>query len=194
MRLREKDRDRESERMEGKRKEDDTAVSIDHRGSATPTPQNKGTFTKLLDYLKYNGNWLEETRGCSTTNACAAGTLLLAYKFQATYLGFIICNTIAFTSSLSVTFLLLSGFPFKNVFCMGLLAFSMCTTLTFLGVTYVLAFAMLIPGTLYFKLFWIVIFIPIGVLLFLIVVVVLIHAVRFLYWLAKKIASEKVPT
>ena len=86
MRLREKDRDRESERMEGKRKEDDTAVSIDHRESATPTPtptpQNKGTFTKLLDYLKYNGNWLEETRGCSTTNACAAGTLLLALSFK----------------------------------------------------------------------------------------------------------------
>ena len=230
-RERDRDRDRESERMEGKGKEGDIPVTVDQPQSPIPTQSSTGSLTKWLNYLKYKGDWLEETRGslmvvatvittityqpafsppggvwsqnmrnaaegigCNEKNVCTAGTLLLAYNFQATYLAFIVCNTIAFTSSLSVTFLLISGFPFKNDVFMALLAFCMCTTLTFLGVTYVLAFAMLIPGTLYFKLLWTVIFIPIGVLLFLIVVVVLTHTVRFLYWLAKKIASDMSST
>ncbi|KAL4625556.1 hypothetical protein ACB092_05G035000, partial [Castanea dentata] len=143
----------------------------DMRGSIMVVATVITTITYQPAFSPPGGVWQDNVfedhhgYGCNTTNPCAAGTLVLAYKFQATYLAFIICNTIAFTSSLSVTFLLISGFPFKNDVFMALLAFCMCTTLTFLGVTYVLAFAMLIPGTLYFKLFWIVIFIPIGVLL-----------------------------
>ena len=58
---------------------------------------------------------------------------------------FLICNTISFTASLCVTFLLISGFPLRNKLCMGLLTFSMCITLTFLAFAYIYAFILLIP-------------------------------------------------
>ena len=108
-------------------------------------------WSKLLECLRYKGDWLEETRGslmvvvsvittiayqpafsppggvwqtnvndsgqgsaCSPYNTCEAGTLVLAYAYEDEYLYFIVCNTIAFTASFSVIFLLISGFPHKN--------------------------------------------------------------------------------
>ncbi|KAM4099838.1 hypothetical protein ACB094_05G022600 [Castanea mollissima] len=191
------------------------------------TPK-QSRWSKWLEYLRYKGDWLEETRGSlmvvatvittitfqpalsppgglwqsdienSTSgsasacgpgnNICEAGTLVLAYKYETLYLLFLISNTISFTASLCVTLLLISGFPLKNKVFMGILTFAMCTTLTFLGVTYILAFALALPQNVLSKL-GTAIFIPIGVLLCLIAAVVLIHTIRFLHWLVKKIRS-----
>ncbi|KAL0009966.1 hypothetical protein SO802_005074 [Lithocarpus litseifolius] len=52
--------------------------------------------------------------GCGQNgNTCEAGTLVLAYNYESVYLAFLVCNTGAFTASPSITFLLISGFPFK---------------------------------------------------------------------------------
>ena len=126
---------------------------------------------------------------CGTDDGiCYAGTLVLAYGDGPLFLLFLLSNTISFTASLSVTLLLISGFPLKNKVFMCILTFAMCTTLTFLGITYILALALVLPDTLLYEL-GPKIFIPIVVLLCLIAVVVLIHTIRFLHWLVKKIRS-----
>nr|POE93907.1 solute carrier family 25 member 44 [Quercus suber] len=128
-----------------------------------------------------------ETKAC-LNRTCEAGTLVLAYAYENLFLNFLVCNTIAFTASLSVIFFLIIGFPLKNKFFMGILAIAMCTTLTFLGITYVLALAMLIPEHLYLKL-GTKILIPIGVWACLILLVILIHTNRSFYWLVCKICK-----
>ena len=195
-------------------------TTMDNQESET---RKQSRWSKWLEYLRYKGDWLEETRGSlmvvatvittitfqpalsppggfwqsDETNSsacgpgyepCEAGTLVLAYQYRPLYLSFLISNSISFTASLCVTLLLISGFPLKNKVFMGILAFAMCTTLTFLGVTYVLAFALVLPADLFFEL-GTKMLIPIFVLLCLIAVVVLIHTIRFLHWLVKKIRS-----
>nr|POF23832.1 hypothetical protein CFP56_49656 [Quercus suber] len=138
-------------------------------------------------------NTTSASSGCGQNgNTCEAGTLVLAYNYESVYLAFLVCNTIAFTASLSIIFLLISGFPLKNKVIMGILTFAMCTTLTFLGISYVLAFMMLIPEHLFDRL-GINMLIPIYVLLGLIAVVILIHTIRFLHWLGRTICKF-IPT
>ena len=141
------------------------------------------------------GVWQSDIKDSNQANACSgknkyceAGTLVLAYSYESYYLAFLVCNTIAFTASLSITLLLISGFPFKNKVFMGMLTFAMCTTLTFLGISYVLAFIMLVPVHLGDRLGFNMLF-PIYVLLGLIAVVILIHTVRFLHWLVRTISK-----
>ncbi|KAK7852057.1 hypothetical protein CFP56_040329 [Quercus suber] len=178
------------------------------------TPE-QSRWSKWLEYLRYKGDWLEETRGSlmvvanlittitfqpalsppggfcgSGDNTCAAGTSVLANSYGTPYVLFILSNSISFTASLCVTLLLISGFPLKNKVFMGILTFAMCTTLTFLGVTYVLAFAMVVPDLALDHAFMLLF--PIFVLLCLIAVVVLIHTIRFLHWLLKKIRSSPI--
>ena len=101
---------------------------------------------------------------------------------------FIFCNTISFTASLSVIFLLISGFPFKNKVCMGLLTLAMCTTITFLALAYVSAIVLVFPTNFFHMLSqFIIMLIPIGVLAIITVVVLLIHIICFIAWLVKKI-------
>ncbi|KAL0009926.1 hypothetical protein SO802_005034 [Lithocarpus litseifolius] len=124
-----------------------------------------------------------QANACSGKNKCEAGTLVLAYGgYEDGFLYFLICNSIAFTASLSVIFLLISGVPLKNKFFMVILTLAMCTTLTFLGFSYVLAFFLLIPSNLRDDL-GVKMLLPIGVLACLILLVLLIHIIRFLYWL-----------
>ncbi|KAK7857123.1 hypothetical protein CFP56_019813 [Quercus suber] len=134
------------------------------------------------------GVWQTDIKNSTEINACRnttckAGTLVLAYGgYEDVFLYFIGCNTIAFTASLSVIFLLISGVPLKNKFFIVILTLAMCTTLTFLGFTYVLAFFLLIPEELRQKL-RVKVFFPIGVLVCLILLLLLFHTIRFLYWL-----------
>ena len=198
-------------------------TAMDNQESETPI---QSRWSKWLEYLRYKGDWLEETRGSLMVVAtvittitfqpalsppggfwqndinndtvasacgpddkiCEAGTLVSAYGRETLFLCFLISNTISFTASLCVTLLLISGFPLKNKVFMCILTFAMCTTLTFLGVTYILAIVLVLPDDLLLKL-GLKIFIPIVVLLCLIAVVVLIHTIRCLHWLLKKIRS-----
>ena len=141
------------------------------------------------------GVWQTDIKNSSESNACphppcVAGTLVLAYGgYEDMFAQFLVCNSIAFTASLSVIFLLISGVPLKNKFFMVILTLAMCTTLTFLGLTYVLAFLLLIPEEITQK-NKIKVFLPIGVLACLILLVLLIHTIRFLYWLVCKICKS----
>uniref|UniRef100_A0A7N2LM45 PGG domain-containing protein n=2 Tax=Quercus lobata TaxID=97700 RepID=A0A7N2LM45_QUELO len=56
---------------------------------------------------------------CTPRNPCYAGNSVFAYggTTNMRYLYFSISNTISFVASLSVTFLLISGFPIKNKVC-----------------------------------------------------------------------------
>ncbi|XP_050116749.1 ankyrin repeat-containing protein BDA1-like isoform X4 [Malus sylvestris] len=84
---------------------------------------------------------------CSETRVCRAGTAVLSYGNDDDFADFLTSNTISFLASLSVTLLLVSGFPLHNRFCTWLLSMSMCVTLTFLAFTYLVALYMIVHGS-----------------------------------------------
>ena len=164
----------------------------DMRGSLMVVATVITTITYQPSLSPPGGVWQTDIKNPTESNACPnppceAGTLVLAYgSYELVFLFYLICNTMAFTASLSVMFLLISGFSLKNKCFMVVLTLAMCTTLTFLGITYVLAFILLIPPNLRSQL-GLTMYIPIGVLVCLILLVLLIHSIRFLYWLVCKI-------
>ncbi|KAM3699382.1 hypothetical protein ACJW31_05G021600 [Castanea mollissima] len=86
---------------------------------------------------------------CSSDTPCVAGKAVLADAVDyRSYLNFMICNTLSFVASLGVTFLLISGFPIKHRVCMCLLTIALCSTLTFLAATYLIAIYMVTPDFL----------------------------------------------
>lgn len=136
------------------------------------------------DFTDSKGNTV-----CTSSTPCYAGNAVFAYggTTNMKYLYFSISNTISFVASLSVTFLLISGFPIKNKFCMSLLTLALCTTLISLAVSYLVAFYIVTPGEL-FKQELSASFVKrfvMGSLIAVISVVILTHAIRFLSWLAK---------
>ena len=62
-----------------------------------------------------------QASGCSEDNTCEAGNSVIAYKRGNDYFIFMICNTVSFSASLCIIFLLISGFPLRNKVCMGFL-------------------------------------------------------------------------
>ncbi len=144
-----------------------SATIVDHRESTKLARSSK----KRRKWFKYQGDWIEETRGalmvvatvittitfqpavsppggvwqtnvndtsqgfgCNPNNTCAAGTSVLGSTSD--FDMFICFNTISFTASVCIIFLLISGLPLKNKFFMGLSTFAMCTTLIFLAFAY----------------------------------------------------------
>ncbi|KAM1198998.1 ankyrin repeat-containing protein BDA1-like isoform X3 [Malus sylvestris] len=127
---------------------------------------------------------------CTEESPCVAGTAVLGYISPDYFLSFITSNIISFLASLSVTLLLVSGFPLHNRLCMWLLSMSMCVSLTFLAVTYLNALYMIVPDDtgLYsytdptpiyvtFIYIWIALLGIVGV----------IHTIRFLIWVTKRL-------
>ena len=205
-----------------------SATVVDVHESANPSRASK-KMSKWLEYLRYQGNWIQEMPGALMVVAtvistitfqpaisppggvwqtdvdsgvkwgsnqnitCEARTSVLACKpdYSYQYFTFMICNTVSFTASLCVTFLLISGFPLGNKVCMGLLTFAMCTTLAFLAFAYLVAFNMLLPNETLYLVFDVN---PFNIrywvefsLMAVIGVVLLIHTIRFLVWVAMKI-------
>ncbi|BFG21342.1 hypothetical protein CerSpe_076160 [Prunus speciosa] len=124
---------------------------------------------------------------CSEEEVCIAGTAVLGDAFSHDFFKFIKFNTVSFLASVSVTVLLLSGFPLHNRICMWLLSMAMCVTLTFMALTYLEVLLLVVPiGYLFdsskeiykksFKL-WI------GLL----VMVSVMNTFRFLIWVVKKL-------
>ena len=136
-----------------------------------------------------------ESNGNGYNITCPAGTSVLACNADQyfAYSIFLICNTISFTASLCVTFLLISGFPLRNKLCMGILTFSMCITLTFLAFAYIYAFILLLPDQPYFydnyrtEPMFILIMCVLLSLMAVVGIVLLIHTIRFLTWMVVKI-------
>ena len=121
-----------------------------------------------------------------------AGTSVIGSYDEGTYVIFMIFNAISFTASVIVTFLLISGFPIKNKFCMVLLTIALCTTLSFLGITFLAASYMVIPSSVYvadYKEFSLTQKGVLGSLVAVILMVLLIRLILFLIWVGMKIKS-----
>ncbi|CAN6575715.1 unnamed protein product [Malus baccata var. baccata] len=128
--------------------------------------------------------------GCTADNICTAGTAVLGYVWEVDFVTFIKYNTTSFLASLCVTLLLISGFPLHNRLCMWLLSMSMCVTLTFLALTYLQVLLLIIPingifdsyRSIYKNCFypWIALLVIVGV----------IHTIRFLIWMVKRLRPQ----
>ncbi|KAM5554339.1 ankyrin repeat-containing protein NPR4-like [Rosa sericea] len=126
---------------------------------------------------------------CNVTNPCVAGTAVSSYMHPDSFYRFMTFNIICFLLSLSITLLLISGFPLRKRVLVWLLSIVMCLTLTFLALTFNEGAKMVIPQSLYqndmitymvigsVTLFWV----P------LLVLVALYHTIRLLVWLVKKL-------
>ncbi|XP_048424309.1 serine/threonine-protein phosphatase 6 regulatory ankyrin repeat subunit A-like [Pyrus x bretschneideri] len=129
---------------------------------------------------------------CTEQRTCMAGTAVLGYIWEDLFVDFINYNTISFLASLSVTLLLISGFPLHNRFCMWLLSLFMCVTLTFLAFTYLQVLLMIVPP--YFDFSYISIYFNSNISIYsysvylwngLLAIVGAIHTIRFLIWVTK---------
>ncbi|KAF3450559.1 hypothetical protein FNV43_RR06648 [Rhamnella rubrinervis] len=122
---------------------------------------------------------------CSEDNVCVAGTAVLARAWDYDYLKFMDYNTTAFLASLSVTLLLISGFPLKNKICMWFLSMAMCLSLTFMALTFLQGMFLVTPTSIEDSIYemykicfytWIILLAMIGAH----------HTVRLLIWTVKK--------
>ncbi|KAK7840625.1 hypothetical protein CFP56_016399 [Quercus suber] len=95
-------------------------------------------------------------------------------NFQSNF--YFMSNTISFAASVSVIFLLISGFPLKDKVCMGILTFAMGITLIFLVAAYV-------SGSPFENNLGITI--GLGVLLVVAGAILLIYIIRLFMWLAR---------
>ncbi|KAI9119872.1 hypothetical protein K1719_009261 [Acacia pycnantha] len=94
---------------------------------------------------------LNEALNCtmlSNNQSYCPGEAVSSFHHRDEFLGYVICNTICFMSSLSVTLLLVSGLPMKNKAVIWLLSIGMCDTLTTLALAYFNALAMVMPDHL----------------------------------------------
>ena len=86
-----------------------------------------GVWPQSGNVTHYSGYNIKVDAGTSVV-----GSIDLLYYFY-----FMIFNTISFIASVTVTFLLISGFSVKNKMCMGLLTIALCSTLAFLIIAYI---------------------------------------------------------
>ncbi|CAN6715084.1 unnamed protein product [Malus baccata var. baccata] len=125
---------------------------------------------------------------CSEESVCRVGTAVLGYGNDPEdyFPVFIASNTITFLASMSVTLLLLSGFPLHNRLCTWLLSMSMCVTLAFLALTYLIVLHMMVPdygcfvSTSLYRIFftlWIALLVIGGAL----------QTIQFLMWVMKRL-------
>ncbi|XP_047314587.1 ankyrin repeat-containing protein ITN1-like [Impatiens glandulifera] len=82
------------------------------------------------------GVWQDDKVG---PDGHTAGLSILKDKNRDGYMIFLISNTIGFTSSLSVIFMLISGLPFRNKLMMWLLMMILWVSITATGFTYMVA-------------------------------------------------------
>lgn len=82
---------------------------------------------------------------CNNESICYAGSAVLGSYYPYDYIRFMKYDMTSFISALVVLFLLMSGFPLNNKFCLWLLSLAMCVTVSFLGRTFLLAMWLTIP-------------------------------------------------
>ncbi|KAK4749971.1 hypothetical protein SAY87_027420 [Trapa incisa] len=81
----------------------------------------------------------------SIEKKCWAGSAVLSYYFIDDFVLFMKYNTISFTSSLMVVFLLLSGFPLSNKYTLWILSLALCLSISCLGLTFLKAMWLVLP-------------------------------------------------
>ncbi|KAG6657187.1 hypothetical protein CIPAW_04G072700 [Carya illinoinensis] len=153
-----------------------------------------------VEYLRHQGNWMEERRGTlmvvATVIATMAfqagitppgGTAVLSYAWPLTYLIFLAFNSVSFVASLCAMLLIISGFPLRNKFAIWLTS-AMITTVTFMALTYIFAVVLVTPRFLLPKFDFMVGFSTVT-WIELLVILVVVHAIS-LYWMVKKIRKS----
>ncbi|KAM5554338.1 hypothetical protein ABKV19_022619 [Rosa sericea] len=124
---------------------------------------------------------------CSATKPCVAGTAVSSYIHRDYFNNFQTYNAICFLFSLSITLLLISGFPLRKRVLVWLLSIVMCLTLTFLALTFSEGAKMVVPKSVDSE-YTTAIRIVGSVTLFwvpLLGLVALYNAIRLLIWLVK---------
>ncbi|OWM79265.1 uncharacterized protein LOC116193957 [Punica granatum] len=158
----------------------------DTKGSLMMVATMIATITFQAAIAHPGGVWQNDTTNSrnsarNNSRACVAGNAVLAYYYSDEYLTFMRWNMISFFGSLMVLFLVISGFPLSNKFCLWLLSLVMCATVTCLAYTFFEAMWLVVPDHLicqYERLtndvhrVWAVMYI-VGLLLF----------IRMCYWL-----------
>ncbi|BFG25288.1 hypothetical protein CerSpe_115620 [Prunus speciosa] len=136
------------------------------------------------------------TTYCTQNNICFAGTSVAGSAFPEDFLRFETFNTVSF-ASLSVTLLLVGGFPLRNRIIMWLLSMAMCLTLTSMALTYTLAVLLVVPNRdIFFSYQGISGKAVVGVWIALLLTVASIHTIRFIIWLSRKLwgrFKHKIP-
>ncbi|GMY20239.1 ankyrin repeat-containing protein ITN1-like [Fagus crenata] len=201
---------------------DEIAIADDHRGLFERLSDFfKQMWKKFLRYLEYHSDWAKQMNSTIMTVAImittitfqcviqppggvwqqsldgnvtvTVGTAVLASE-DANYYFFLLYNTISFTASLVVNFLLISGFPVDNKFCMFLLIFALGTTLTFLALAYLFAVFMVSPSALTNKDWSQILKSVLGSLIGVGSVIFVVHAIRVSVWLCRTIRRYQSPS
>ena len=107
-------------------------------------------------------------------------------------ISFYFCNTAGFTASMSVILLLISGISLKNKIFLGLLMLIMCTTLSCLVITYVMALSFLFPNNVRKKM-QLFIIVPVLILFILDCFVIIIHTYNIMYSLYNLLCVLRFP-
>ena len=165
---------------------------LSHYESAKPARSRKKRLSKLLHSLRFQGDMIDwwDPRCINGSGYCNnIYHLQSGVKPQDSphyYFLFFTCNTISFSASVSVIFLLISRFPLKNKVFIGNLTFVMGITQIFLVAAYVLGSpARINPG----------ITIGLGVLYLMVGTTLLIYTIRLLIWLVSTSCLRKfIPT
>ncbi|PRQ56775.1 putative PGG domain-containing protein [Rosa chinensis] len=124
---------------------------------------------------------------CNVTNPCVAGTAVSSYIHTDYFNNFQTYNAICFLFSLSITLLLISGFPLRKRVLVWLLSIVMCLTLAFLALTFSEGAKMVVPKSVDSE-YTTAIRIVSSVTLFwvpLLGLVALYNVIRLLIWLVK---------
>ncbi|XP_021815290.1 ankyrin repeat-containing protein ITN1-like [Prunus avium] len=136
------------------------------------------------------------TTYCTHDKICSAGTSVAGSVFPEIFLEFVTYNTVSFIASLSVTLLLVGGFPLRNRVIMWLLSMAMCVTLTSVALTYIHALILVFPDTEIYKSYEKISRISIVVWATLLGIIAAIHTIRLIIWLARKLwgrFKRKIP-
>ncbi|XP_059455091.1 uncharacterized protein LOC132185319 [Corylus avellana] len=138
------------------------------------------------------GVWQQNTTNytdgfyCTQDNICEGGTAVLSYSYPDDYLFFLYFNTTSFFASLCVILLVITGYPLRSKFFIWLLTLAMTISVAFMTLTYIKAVILVTPNHLLDKvssLAFKLVYIWMGIVL----IAGVIHIIRLLYWMAKKL-------
>ncbi|CAB4278543.1 unnamed protein product [Prunus armeniaca] len=137
------------------------------------------------------------TTYCTHDNICSAGTSVAGSGFPKDFLEFVTLNTVSYIASLSVTLLLVGGFPLRNCVIMWLLSMAMCLCRKLsMALTYIHALILASPNTEIYKSYEKISQISIVVWVILLGIIAAIHTIRLIIWLARKLwgrFKHKIP-
>jgi hypothetical protein len=123
---------------------------------------------------------------CSERNVCEVGIAVLSYSYPDEYLRFFYFNSTSLFASLCVILLVITEFPIRSKFFIWLLTLAMLIAVASMTLTYIQVLLLITSKNLIRR------FDSLGMKLVIIcigsfAIVVVIHIIRLLYWMVKKL-------